>query len=125
MTNPYTDNLRKYVADIKARQATPLICTLIPRNTWADGKLSRTDQHAVWARSVATQEKVPLLDLNNAIADEYDKIGKEATAALFESGPHTNRKGAELNANVVYDLLRAFPDDPVKKFVREKPAANW
>ena len=63
--------------------------------------------------------------INNLIADQYDTIGREATTALFESGPHTNRKGAEFTAKVIADALKAAPDDPLAKFLRDKPAANW
>jgi lysophospholipase L1-like esterase len=121
----FTDNLRQYVAEIKDRQATPIICTLVPRNSWGADKLRRTDPHAVWARTVADDEKIQLLDLNNLIADGYDAIGHAATTALFESGPHTNRKGADFTAKVIADAIKTAPDDPLAKFLREKPAANW
>ncbi len=118
----YKDNLHKYVADIKAKGAIPVICTLIPRNTWTNGKMSRTDQHVAWAKTVAQDEKVSLIDLNNLIADQYDTLGREATTALFASGPHTNKKGAELNAKVVAEALKALPDNPLAKYFRDKPA---
>ncbi len=121
----FTDNLRQYVGEIKDRQATPIICTLVPRNSWVADKLRRNDPHAAWVRTVADDEKVQLLDLNNLIADQYDTIGHEATTALFESGPHTNRKGAEFTAKVIADALKAAPDNPPAKFLCERPAANW
>lgn len=122
---PFTDNLHKYIADCRAKQVTPILCTLVPRNTWVGGKLSRTDQHAAWARSVAQDEKVQLLDLNNLIADQYDTIGREATSALFESGPHTNRKGAEFTARIVADAVKVLPETPLTNYLRDKPAQNW
>jgi lysophospholipase L1-like esterase len=121
----FTENLHKYVAEIKAKQATPIICTLVPRNGWAADKLRRNDPHVEWARAVAGDEKVQLLDLNNLIADQYDVIGREATTALFESGPHTNRKGAEFTSKVIADAIRSAPDNPLAKFLVNKPAANW
>ena len=66
-----------------------------------------------------------LLDLNNLIADQYDVIGKDATTALFESGPHTNRKGAEFTAQIVAGALKVLPETPLAKYLREKPAQNW
>ena len=122
---PFMDNLRKYIADCRAKQATPIVCTLVPRNTWSNGKLIRTDAHATWARTVAQDEKVHLLDLNNLLADQYDTIGREATTALFESGPHTNRNGAEFTAHIVADALKALPETPLAKYLRDKPAPNW
>ena len=121
----FTENLHKYVAEIQAKQATPIICTLVPRDGWAADKLRRNDPHAAWARDVAADEKVQLLDLNNLIADQYDAIGRESTTALFESGPHTNRKGAEFTAKVIADAIKTALDNPLAKFLRDKPAANW
>jgi lysophospholipase L1-like esterase len=121
----FTDNLHKYVADIKAKGATPVVCTLVPRNSWANGKLMRTDPHAAWARDAAQADKTQLLDLNNLIADQYDVIGREATTALFESGPHTNRKGAEFAAKIIADTVKTMPNGTIAKYLREKPAANW
>jgi lysophospholipase L1-like esterase len=122
---PFTDNLHKYIADCRARQVTPILCTLVPRNTWSNGKLARTDPHIAWATAVAKDEKVQLLDLNNLIADRYDQIGREATTALFESGPHTNRAGAEFTARIVAAALKSLPETPLGKYQREEPAANW
>jgi lysophospholipase L1-like esterase len=121
----FTDNLHKLVADAKAKEATPVMCALVPRNSWADGKLSRTDPHVAWARTVAEDEKVQFLDLNNLIADQYDVIGRDVTRALFESGPHTNRQGAEFTAKVIADAIKSASDNPLANFLREKPAANW
>jgi lysophospholipase L1-like esterase len=122
---PYVENLHKYVADIKTKGATPIICSLIPRNTWANGKVSRTDPHIAWAKAVATEDKVPFLDNNNLIADQFEVIGREAANTMWESGPHPNRKGAEFMAKVLADALKSHPDAPLGKFMREKPAANW
>ena len=46
--------LRKYIADTGAKGATPIVCSLIPRNIWQNGKIARPhDSHADWAREVA------------------------------------------------------------------------
>ena len=87
--------------------------------------MTRTDQHAAWARTVAEKDKVQLLDLNNLIADQYDRIGRDATTALFESGPHTNRPGAEFTAQIIANAVKSLPDTPLTKFLRDKPAPNW
>src|SRR5262245_10916128 len=33
--------IRKYIADTKAKGATPIVCSLIPRNNWRGGKVNR------------------------------------------------------------------------------------
>lgn len=107
--------LRKYVDDAKARGVTPIICTLIPRKIWKDGKIVRNDNtYAGWARDVAAQEKVGLIDLNKHIADRYDALGEAAVEPLFaDPHTHTSRVGAELNAAAVVQGLKALPHDPV------------
>ena len=121
----FTENINKFIADCRAKNVTPIVCTLIPRNSWNNGKMARNPQPAVWARTVAQEQKVQLLDLNNLIADQYDVIGKDATTALFESGPHTNAKGAEFTAQIIATAVKSFPETPFTKYLREKPAANW
>jgi hypothetical protein len=34
--------LRKFIADAKARGATPIVCSPIPRKIWKDGKIARS-----------------------------------------------------------------------------------
>ena len=33
--------LRKYIADVRERGATPIVCSLVPRKTWKDGHIRR------------------------------------------------------------------------------------
>ena len=108
--------LRKLVDDIKAKGATPIICSLIPRKIWKDGKVARNkDDFAGWAEEVAHQEHIDFLDLNEAIARRYDALGEAAVEPLFaDPHTHTSRDGAELNAEVVVSCLKALKNDPVK-----------
>jgi lysophospholipase L1-like esterase len=119
--------LRKYIADARAKGATPIVCTLIPRNTWENGKIARpSGSHADWARDVAKAENVPLLDLNQRIADRYDPMGEAAVTGLFaDKRVHTSRAGAELNAAIVVAALKALPDDPAAPYLRNEPAPVW
>ena len=107
--------LRKLVDDIKAKGATPILCSLIPRKTWKDGKVVRNkDNFAGWAEQVAQQEHIGFLDLNEAIARRYDALGEAAVEPLFgDPHTHTSRAGAELNAEVVVSCLKALKNDPV------------
>ena len=55
--------------DARAKGATPIMCTLIPRKIWIDGKITRdANTYAGWARQVAASEHTPLIDLNDLIA---------------------------------------------------------
>jgi lysophospholipase L1-like esterase len=117
--------LRKYIADTQAKGATPIICSLVPRKIWKDGKVVRnTDGYAGWAREVAEQQHVGFVDLNEIIARRYDALGEAAVEPLFaDPHTHTSRAGAELNAECVVSGLKALPHDPVAKDFSEKGKA--
>lgn len=104
--------LRSYVAQIKARGATPVICSPIPRNNWTpEGKVARAaDSYGSWARQVAAQEKVGFIDLNETIAKQYDAMGRDKANLMFppDERTHTNMAGAEFNARVVVAGLKAL-----------------
>ncbi|HVT80707.1 MAG TPA: rhamnogalacturonan acetylesterase [Phycisphaerae bacterium] len=125
--------MRKYCEDVKAKGATPIICSLVPRRGWTDGKARRdTATHAGWAKEAAAQEKVGFIDLNDLIATRYEKIGPEATQNLFgksmQSGAietvHTNWYGAILNAECVVEGIRKMPECELNKYLLEKPAVE-
>jgi hypothetical protein len=68
--------LRKYIADVKAKGATPILCSLVPRKIWVEGHIRRNaDTHRGWARQVAEQEHIGFADLNEIIARRYDSDG--------------------------------------------------
>ncbi len=106
--------LRRYIQDIRAAGATPVVCTLVPRKKWADGRVGRDGGgYAGWARAVAEAEGAPLIDLNEAVARRYEAMGETAVESLFaDAHTHTSWAGAELNATIVAAALRELPDFP-------------
>lgn len=119
--------LRKFVADTKARGATPIVCSLVPRKIWDEGgKISRNqDSYAGWAAAVAKAEGVGFIDLNEIVAAKYDALGRDAVMKLFpqvtpDEHTHTNRAGAVLNAQTVIAGLKALRPNPVEKFFSAK-----
>ncbi len=112
--------LRRYIAEIRAKEATPILCTLVPRNLWAEGYIRRAAEgHAAWTRAVAEAEEVPLIDLNERLARKYDALGEEATTALFaDRRVHTDWTGAELAALTVVEGLRALEPNPLAGVLR-------
>ncbi|MYN08649.1 rhamnogalacturonan acetylesterase [Pseudoduganella aquatica] len=107
--------LRQYIAAIRAKGATPIVCSPIPRKMWdADGKVGRgKGDYAGWAAEVARQERVGFIDLNELAARKYDELGRDAVMKLFplvtpDERVHTNLAGAELNARLVVSGLKAL-----------------
>ena len=119
--------LRKFVADTRAKGATPIICSLIPRKLWDDqGHIRRNKgDYAGWAEQVAEQEHVPFIDLNGLVAQQYDALGHEAVMKLFpqvtpDEHTHTNWAGADLNARTVVAALKTLHPDPLASYFSAK-----
>jgi rhamnogalacturonan acetylesterase len=105
--------LRRYISDAKGKGALPVVCSLVPRNIWKDGKVTRDRQsYAGWAAEVARTTEVPFLDLNEILAARYEIVGEAETNRRFfteADHTHTSPEGAEFSASVVADLLRVVP----------------
>ena len=87
-TNPATefrDNLRRFIKDVRAKQASPILATPVARRKFGkDGKLTPT--HGVYPdaiRVVAAEEKVPLLDLEKATSAWLTSVGDEPSKKFF------------------------------------------
>jgi rhamnogalacturonan acetylesterase len=112
--------LRRYINDTRAKGATPIICSLIPRKRWVDGKIARaSDSHAAWARAVAQAEGVPFVDLHEIIAQLYDAMGPEKVNPFFaDEHTHTSAAGAEFNAECVVAGVKRLPANPLAAWLR-------
>jgi lysophospholipase L1-like esterase len=112
--------LRKFVREARAAGVTPVLCSLVPRKIWKDGKIGRSvNSSAAWAREVAEQEGVAFIDLNNLVAARYEELGEAKVNELFaDEHTHTSRAGAEINAAIVAAALRGLPGDPFGAFAK-------
>lgn len=124
----YGEYLRRYVAEIRALGATPVICSPIPRKRFdAAGKTLRgSDSYAGWAAQVAQAEGVAFIDLDRLVADRYDALGAAVVDQLLprtqpEERVHPNWAGSVLNAQIVREQLRALALIPDAAF--EPPQA--
>jgi rhamnogalacturonan acetylesterase len=117
--------MRKYIADTKAKGATPILCSLVPRKLWLDGHIIRnTTTYRGWTQQVAAAQHVGFVDLNESIARRYDTLGEAAVDPLFgDPHTHTTMAGAILNAECVVAGLRALPHDPLAKYLSAKGQA--
>ena len=100
--------LRKFISEAKAKGATPIVLSMIPRNQWREGKVVRaSDTFGKWAAGVAQSAGVPFIDLNRISADKYDKMGPEKVKEYFPGDhTHTNPAGARENAASVVQGLK-------------------
>ena len=113
--------LRKFVTEAKAKGATVLIASMIPRNDWKDGKVLRANEnYGKWAGEVAKNEQAYFVDLNNITADKYDAWGPEKVKAFFPTEhTHTSPEGARINAESVIDGIKLINDCPLKKYIKK------
>ena len=111
--------LRKFVRETKAKGATPIVISMIPRNIFKDGKVERVSgSFGKWAAEVAAQEGAFFIDLNSLVADKYDAMGPEKVKEFFPGDhTHTNAKGAELNAATIIEGLRNLKDCSLNEFL--------
>ena len=111
--------LRKYIADTRAKGATPILCTLVPRNNWEVGRIIRsTDDYAAWTREVAQSAGAPLIDLNDAVARHYEKAGADRVSRdyFYADRTHTSPAGAQLTALTVVESLRGLSGSPLAPY---------
>lgn len=111
--------MRKYVKETKAKGATPIICSLVPRNNWKEGKVSRSaDSYALWAKQIAEQEGAFFIDLNELVAAEYEQMGMENVKTFFPADhTHTNKDGAILNAGIVAKVIAQIKPGKLYKYL--------
>lgn len=111
--------LRKMIADTKAKGATPILLSLTIRNVWKDGQIERTSRYSKWSAETAQAAGVAFFDLSSAVADQFEKLGAEKTAALYpQDHTHFNAAGADLHAATVVSGLKKISGAPVTKFLK-------
>jgi lysophospholipase L1-like esterase len=121
--------LRKFVSDARAKGATPILCSMVPRKQWdPEGRIRRVASYAAWAREVAEQEKVGFINLNEIVASRYDALGREKVMTLFpqvtpDENTHTNLAGARVLAECVVAGLKILPHDPLASFYSSRTAS--
>jgi len=104
--------LRKYIADTRAKGATPILLTVTVRDIWStgpDGKLhiERDMGFRDYEYQVGSAERVPVIDMAGVSADKFEYLGPQTTRLLFPiDHTHTSAVGAEMNAASVVTALQ-------------------
>lgn len=96
----YGTYLRKYVGEIRAKGANPILMSLTPRDAYdpRTGQIVRKPQ-AQWAAYIAAVEGVPFVDLNELSGAKIDQFSRwKEQYHFFGDHIHTSAFGAELNA---------------------------
>ena len=123
----YSANLKKFIADVRARKANPVIATSISRCIFTKGKIapSGLDRYRDAAIAVAKAENVPVIDLNRITAAKFNEMGEKKAFTYFrgtyEAAPAKKKAAAQqpqkhtdrthLNRNGALEVAEWFVGD--------------
>ena len=117
--------VRKYIADTRAKGASPILLTLTIRNVWKPDtngvpQIERDLGYRDAEFQLSATQHVPIVDMATVEADRLQATGPEKTALLFPiDHTHTSAEGAELNAQSVVIALEE-ENSPLVAFLKEK-----
>lgn len=108
----YTENLLRYIRELRARGASPVLVTSLARNTWKSGAEYNDllEAYADAMKRIGQSEAVPVLDLHGKSVDAVKKAGMDGAKKWYHPGDyaHPNDFGAHRTAGfVAEELLRA------------------
>ena len=118
----YGKYLRRYIREIRAKGANPVLMSLTPRNAYDDkGKIVRKPQ-TEWAAYVAATEGVPFVDLNEISGKKLDSFSRWKVDYHFLGDKiHTSKFGAEMNAHSAYLGIVQSHDPQLKALMKFMP----
>jgi rhamnogalacturonan acetylesterase len=117
--------LRKYIADARAKGATAIVLSPVPRNIWKEGRTvaRASNDYGKWAAEAAKAGGAFFVDLNDLVARYYEAQGPEQVQAMY-FGPtdhtHTTPAGAEVTAALVMEGLKGLADCPLSSYLSPK-----
>ena len=90
----YKSNLRKFVTETRAKNATPVLLTPVTRRRFKDGNIQETHvEYSKLVMEVGDELKVPVIDLDTRSRAMLQQVGEEASKLFFlqlQAGEHPN-----------------------------------
>ena len=125
----YGNYLCRYVSEIRAAGANPILMSLTPRDAYDDkGRIVRKPQ-TEWAAYVAAVEGVPFVDLNEISGAKLDSYSHWKEQYHFMGDKiHTSKFGAEMNAQSAAEGIWQSHDPqlkPLQAMMRNMPADHY
>ena len=110
--------VRRFVNEIRAKGATPILLTLTPRNAYTDEDQTVIDRKLTtftpWIRALAGELHTPLIDLNDLSATKLERYGRwKADYHFFGDKIHSSAFGARMNAASFAEGLEQCNDPQV------------
>lgn len=114
--------IRQMAGSARDKKAKVILCSPIPHkkfdrngkfvHDWADFRS--------WVEATAKSEHAAYLDLEENIADAYDKLDQSIIESYFaDKGTHTSAAGSLFNAKQVVAGLRAIPTAPLDGYLND------
>ena len=116
--------MRRYARDTKAKGATPVLLSHIPRNMFTSkdstAVIRNTSGFGKWTKDAAQMENVPYIDVNSIIAGKLDRMGKDSIRLMYHGDhTHTSITGAMLNAKAVAEGINGLKNCDLKKLLKK------
>ncbi len=140
--------MSKMATDAEAKGAHVYLLTVTTRNIWTNPKVKFADGTPVgalpayydpsadriergtgggrftqWTKEIGQKLRLPVFDLTNYCADQYEKIGREEVNKLYSDHNHTYVPGAEVVASAIVSGLKAFKSSPFTALLSAKGEA--
>jgi lysophospholipase L1-like esterase len=145
--------MSKMATDAEAKGAHVYLLTVTARNMWTNPKVKFNDatpigelpadydakqdhiergtgngKYTQWTKEVGAKLHIPVFDLTNYCADQYEKMGREEVNKFYNDHNHTFQPGAEFVASSIVSGLKGFKNSPLAPLLSEKgkalPAAD-
>lgn len=119
--------LRHYCQTAKEKGATPIVCSLIPRNIRDQTGVIQPDtrSYALWAELAAKQTRSLFIPLNRLLCSRYEALSKDQVDAIFCGTDHTHTSplGARFHAQVIADAIRDLENRELADFLTGLPVS--
>lgn len=121
----FGEYMRRYIDDVRAKGATPILLSLTPRNAWIDSDSTKIERvystFGAWAKAIAHEKQCTFIDLNRISADKFEKFGKDKVKTMFYlDNIHSSEYGAKLNAESAREGL-LMSDSELKNYLKVLP----
>ncbi|MBQ8360593.1 MAG: rhamnogalacturonan acetylesterase [Bacteroidaceae bacterium] len=117
----YGEYLRRFINDVRAVGAHPVLMSLTPRNSWeSEGVLTRKSKNFTpWIKEVCAEEHVPFVNLEEITARKYEQFGPTKVNYMFYLDRiHTSEFGARINARSAAEGIAACPELELKQYLK-------
>lgn len=102
--------IRQMVADVREKNAVPVLLSLTARNRWQSSRIERgSGQYGYWTYQLAWELDTAFIDMTNPMADLLEQMGPEKAAELYpRDHTHFAAEGAHLHAQTIVGGLKGL-----------------